>query len=94
MLSSLSDLSDYDSSDNEHHATQSRQQSNVKGASAPKRNEVAYRALEEESGHGRKGLLDPNDPFGDPFADETDTPMQDRPRMQCEWLLYCATFAD
>ena len=29
-------------------------------------------------------MLDPDDPFGDPFADDNDTPMQERPRMHCE----------
>lgn len=32
----------------------------------------------------RGGLLDPNDPFGDPFADDNDTPLQERQRMQCK----------
>ena len=43
-----------------------------------------YRSLEEEGGLGRKGLLDPNDPFGDPFADD-ETPMQEKQRMTCEF---------
>lgn len=32
----------------------------------------------------RSGLLDPNDPFGDPFADDNDTPLQENKRMQCK----------
>ncbi len=81
----MSDFSDYDSSDDERRQpAQARRQSTSQGG---KRNEVSYRAVEEESGHGRKGLLDPNDPFGDPFADGLETPMQERPRMQCAYTM-------
>ena len=86
-IRSLSDFSDYDSSEDEYHErAASHRQTTSHGTSAPpsKRNSVAYRALEQQGGQGRKGLLDPNDPFGDPFADENDTPMQERPRMQCK----------
>jgi hypothetical protein len=77
---SLSDFSDYDSSEDEYQARRSRRQSFAK----PARQEPAYRSLEEEGGVGRKGLLDPNDPFGDPFADDIETPVQERQRMNCE----------
>jgi len=41
--------------------------------------------LEDDSSSiHRSGLLDPNDPFGDPFADDNDTPLQENKRMQCE----------
>lgn len=83
----LSDFSDYDSSDDDYRRSKSRRQSTAQApAAAAKRGSVSYRTLEEEGGHGRKGLLDPNDPFGDPFADvdELETPIQERPRMQCE----------
>jgi hypothetical protein len=33
----------------------------------------------------RGGLLDPNDPFGDPFADDNDTPLHEKQRMQCKF---------
>lgn len=39
---------------------------------------------DDQSSIHRSGLLDPNDPFGDPFADDNDTPMHERQRMQCE----------
>jgi hypothetical protein len=45
-----------------------------------------YASLEDDVDPrgGRQGLLDPNDPFGDPFADDMETPVQEKPRMQCE----------
>ena len=84
---SPSDFSDYeyDSSDDEwrqKHPSRSRRQSRA-GPSGSSRYDTGYAALEEDK-QSRGGLLDPNDPFGDPFADETDTPMQEKPRMQCE----------
>lgn len=82
----LSDYSDYeyDSSDEEWRTKQqvrSRRQSRAgpSGGSSSKQ----YAALEDD-GHGKRGLLDPNDPFGDPFADDNDTPHQEKQRMQCE----------
>ncbi|WVF73079.1 hypothetical protein IAT40_007898 [Kwoniella sp. CBS 6097] len=88
---SLSDFSDYDSSDPEYQAysrsrAASRRQS-LAGPSgghrqAPPRE---YASLEDDYPQGRSGLLDPNDPFGDPFADDNDTPIQEKKRMQCEY---------
>lgn len=92
---SLSDFSDYDSSEDEWRATHSRQQSrqydyrhNYGGSSSknpdPQEGNT-YQSLEDE--FGSKGLLDPNDPFGDPFADdeEATTPHQEKPRQECKW---------
>lgn len=81
-----SDYSDfeYDSSDDEwrqRHQSRSRRQSRAGPSGSG--NDRGYAALDEEK-QSRGGLLDPNDPFGDPFADEADTPMQEKPRMQCE----------
>jgi hypothetical protein len=40
-----------------------------------------YQALDDNV--GRRGLLDPDDPFSDPFGDD-ETPAQEKPRMECE----------
>ncbi|WWC64596.1 uncharacterized protein I303_107207 [Kwoniella dejecticola CBS 10117] len=92
---SLSDYSDYDynSSDEEWRTSHqsrsrgpSRRQSLAGGAGGNARQPPAreYASLEDEFGtsQGKKGLLDPNDPFGDPFADDNDTPVQENRRMQ------------
>ncbi len=44
-----------------------------------------YRSLDDDNGKqgGRTRLLDPSDPFGDPFADDGETPQQEKRRMQC-----------
>ena len=82
-----SDLSDYmyDSSDEEwragHHGRVSRRGSRAAGASGSSQ-QASYSQLDE----GRSGLLDPNDPFGDPFADENDTPQVEKRRMECELI--------
>jgi hypothetical protein len=55
-------------------APQQRQQQNREWASLD----------DDASSIHRGGLLDPNDPFGDPFADDNDTPLQERQRMQCK----------
>lgn len=90
---SLSDFSDYDSSDDEYRAAaarsrghsrtnSSRQQYSEFDAYAPASGSGEYTALDEETQH--KGLLDPNDPFGDPFADDNAaTPRTEKQRM--EW---------
>ncbi|KAL1412733.1 hypothetical protein Q8F55_000480 [Vanrija albida] len=89
---SLSDFSDYDSSEDEWRATHSRQQSRQydyrhnygQSSKNPDPQEGnTYQSLEDE--FGSKGLLDANDPFGDPFADdeEVTTPHQEKPRQ--EW---------
>ena len=44
----------------------------------------SYRSLEDDGTQMKKGLLDRDDPFGDPFGDDNDTPYQERPRMECE----------
>lgn len=75
--SSLSDFSDYDSSDSEYQARHrsanaSRRQSLSAAASSSSKLPPAtsYAALDEDEdvggGSGRAGLLDPNDPFADP----------------------------
>ncbi|OCF38205.1 hypothetical protein I317_07245 [Kwoniella heveanensis CBS 569] len=86
---SLSDFSDYDSSDPEYQAySRSRAASRRQSLAAPAGHRQAppreYASLEDDYPQGRSGLLDPNDPFGDPFADENDTPIQEKKRMQCE----------
>jgi hypothetical protein len=49
-----------------------------------------WASLEDDSSSiHRSGLLDPNDPFGDPFADDNDTPLQENKRMQCEFIRTC-----
>ena len=82
---SLSDFSDYDSSEEEYRAAHSRQASrnattssfdpysykntgpsNAGGA-------AAYRSLDDENEGATHSLMDPNDPFGDPFADENES---------------------
>ncbi|WRT70251.1 uncharacterized protein IL334_007246 [Kwoniella shivajii] len=83
----LSDFSSYDSSDEEwqaSHRVKSRRQSHAKPAPpAAKSHREQYASLEDDYPQGRKSLLDPNDPFGDPFADEGDeTPIQENRRMQ------------
>jgi hypothetical protein len=91
--SSLSDYSDYDydSSEDEWRAAHPNRKPAHHSSAGPSRQASSqrprdYAALDEETGaQGRHGLLDPNDPFGDPFADEQDTPVQEKPRMQCEW---------
>ena len=45
---------------------------------------------DDSSSVHRSGLLDPNDPFGDPFADDNDTPLQENKRMQCEFIRTCS----
>lgn len=90
---SLSDFSDYDSSDEEWRATHSRQSSRqVAGPSRGNRGELydddgfgayapsggaGYAELEDEAG---QDLLD--DPFDDPFGDDqATTPRHEKPRM-------------
>ncbi|WVW86142.1 hypothetical protein I302_108183 [Kwoniella bestiolae CBS 10118] len=97
-LSDFSDY-DYNSSDEEwrasHQKSRSRGPSRRQSLAAePKQQQRQppardYEALEDDllgtsAPGGRKGLLDPNDPFGDPFADDNDTPIQENRRMQCE----------
>ncbi|WVQ84468.1 hypothetical protein IAT38_006620 [Cryptococcus sp. DSM 104549] len=85
---SLSDFSDYDSSDAEWQAahgraavTGVRRQQQQAGAGPSRDRE--YATLDDHFGQGKSGLLDKeNDPFGDPFADEADTPVQEKQRMQ------------
>jgi len=91
IQSTLSDYSDnYDSSDEEWQRARSRRQSVVgqKAAPPPQQKQQQNRewaSLEDDSSSvHRSGLLDPNDPFGDPFADDNDTPLYENKRMQCE----------
>lgn len=83
----LSDYSDdYDSSDDEWQRARSRRQSlaGQKPKPAPQAREREWATLDDDqSSIHRGGLLDPNDPFGDPFAADDDTPMHERQRMQC-----------
>jgi len=75
-------LSDYDSSDEEWRASQSKARAPAPApAASSKRAPAAYRSLDDDNAPGRKGLLDPNDPFGDEM-DELETPVQERQRMQ------------
>ena len=87
MSGRLSDYSDYDynSSDEEWRASHSRRPSvaKPKGHARSGSKSQAYTSLEDD-GHAKKGLLDPNDPFGDPFADDNDTPVGEKQRMTCE----------
>ncbi|RXK40501.1 hypothetical protein M231_02153 [Tremella mesenterica] len=86
---SLSDFSDYDSSDEEWrraHGQPSTSRSAAKAGpstvSAPTtKKQTPYAQLDDEP-VSKKGLLDADDPFGDPFADDDDTPAVERPRMQ------------
>ncbi|OCF61240.1 hypothetical protein L486_00886 [Kwoniella mangroviensis CBS 10435] len=95
-LSDFSDY-EYDSSDEEWRASHqkarsrgpSRRQSLAAEPQQYQRQAPArdYEALDDDftggaGGGNRKGLLDPNDPFGDPFADDNDTPIQENRRMQ------------
>ncbi|ORX40626.1 hypothetical protein BD324DRAFT_611568 [Kockovaella imperatae] len=81
----LSDYSDYDynSSDDEWRASRSRRPSMAAGPSHAKSSGQAnhYRSLADDGTHAKKGLLDSNDPFGDPFADDNDTPLGEKQRM-------------
>ena len=82
----LSDYSDYDynSSDEEWRTKiRSRRQSRAGPSGGAGKQDRGYATLEDD-GHGKRGLLDPNDPFGDPFADDADTPHHEKQRMQCE----------
>lgn len=80
IFSSLSDFSDYDSSDEEYRR-RSQAASRRQSASAPRAYaQQDYQALDDNV--GRAGLLDPDDPFSDPFDDET--PAQEKPRMECQ----------
>lgn len=83
---SLSDYSDdYDSSDEEWQRARSRRQSLAGQKAQPKAQDREWATLDDDqSSIHRGGLLDPNDPFGDPFADDNDTPVHERQRMQCE----------
>lgn len=80
LCRSLSDFSasDYDSSEDEYRKARSRRQST---AAPPKSagGKAAYKRFDDDGRHGSKGLLDPNDPF----ADEEETPIFEKPRMQC-----------
>jgi hypothetical protein len=88
LSSSLSDFSDYDSSEEEYRAAHSRKASrgaastfdpyasasasSSRGAGANANyDQAAYRSLEDEGAD--QGLMDPNDPFGDPFADDNES---------------------
>ena len=93
IQSRLSDYSDgYDSSDDEWQRARSRRQS-MAGQKAPppqqrQQQNREWASLDDDaSSIHRGGLLDPNDPFGDPFADDNDTPLQERQRMQCKLSL-------
>ncbi|TXT04425.1 uncharacterized protein COLE_07244 [Cutaneotrichosporon oleaginosum] len=94
---SLSDFSDYDSSDEDWRASHSRQSSRQEaGPSRGNRGQIyrgdsfdpyapsddgGYAALEDEGGKDR--LLE--DPFGDPFGDDqATTPRNEKQRMECE----------
>ncbi|TYJ54213.1 hypothetical protein B9479_005139 [Cryptococcus floricola] len=91
---SLSDFSDYDSSDAEWQAAHgpsalAHKRASISHAAAAgkgkgKERVTDYAELDDE--FGRSGLLDDKDeeanPFGDPFADEADTPVQEKQRMQ------------
>lgn len=93
---SLSDFSDYDSSDEEYRRGHSRQNSRAQSrhnsdfdpyASSSSRHPdpSGYAALEEEG--GKQSLLSADDPFGDPFADDNAarTPQHEKQRMECEF---------
>nr|ODN91769.1 hypothetical protein L203_01020 [Cryptococcus depauperatus CBS 7841] len=85
---SLSDFSDYDSSDAEWQATHGPQAVAYKRQQAhtgrEKTSTSEYATLEDD--HNNKGLLEEDEnPFGDPFADEQDTPVQEKQRLQCEF---------
>lgn len=90
---SLSDFSDYDSSDEEYRRGHSRQHSRAHSrhhddfdpyASNRHPDPSGYAALEEEG--GKQGLLSADDPFGDPFADDNAarTPQHEKQRMECK----------
>lgn len=65
-----------------HSRRQSVQHGAIGGSSSASHpHSTDYRSLDND-GLGKKGLLDPNDPFGDPFADD-ETPAQEKPRMEC-----------
>ncbi|OWZ72599.1 hypothetical protein AYX14_01923 [Cryptococcus neoformans] len=83
---SLSDFSDYDSSDAEWQAAHgSGAVANKKAPAAGPSSRVPreYASLEDDY-PGQSGLLEKEDdnPFGDPFADELDTPVQEKQRLQ------------
>ncbi|KIR53498.1 hypothetical protein I315_04091 [Cryptococcus gattii Ru294] len=83
---SLSDFSDYDSSDAEWQAAHgSGTVANKKASTAGPSSHVTrdYASLEDDFS-GKSGLLAKEDdnPFGDPFADELDTPVQEKQRLQ------------
>lgn len=84
----LSDYSeDYDSSDDDWQRARSRRQSLAGQKAKPTQGRDREWATldDDQSGVQRGGLLDPNDPFGDPFAADDDTPLHERQRMQCEF---------
>ncbi|KAE8539433.1 hypothetical protein D1P53_004533 [Cryptococcus gattii VGV] len=83
---SLSDFSDYDSSDAEWQAAHgSGTVANKKASTVGPSSHVTreYASLEDDF-IGKSGLLAKEDdnPFGDPFADELDTPVQEKQRLQ------------
>lgn len=88
LCRALSDYSeDYDSSDDEWQRARSRRQSMAKSqpkAESSTRDREWAALDDDQSSINQSGLLDPNDPFGDPFADDNDTPIHERQRMQCE----------
>jgi hypothetical protein len=86
---SLSDFSDYDSSEDEYRAahaahvkSHSRKSSRSYDYAGSSRHPdtSTYAALEDEQAGA--GLMDPNDTFGDPFADENETLGQSRRRLE------------
>lgn len=106
---SLSDFSDYDSSDEEYRRGHSRQNSRAAnsrthsrhnsdfdpyGSSSRHPDPAGYAALEEEG--GKQGLLSADDPFGDPFGDDNAarTPQHERQRMECKCGFEIAAIAD
>ena len=83
ISSSLSDFSDYDSSDEEWRMAHGRPAAPAasgrkSGPSSRRPSHNAYAQMDEEPVQ-RKSLLS-----DDPFADDMDTPVQERQRMQCK----------
>ncbi len=69
---SLSDFSDYESSDEEAHRRVSASTSSSRPYSSSYGKDDVVGGEEETYGDAKHGLLDEEDPFADPFADQDD----------------------
>ena len=81
---SLSDYSSY-SSDEESHNKRATTSSTKYGGDSARRNYVNVSTEEFESSDTRKGLLQDDDPFADPFADSSEVSGQTKGKQTAVW---------